>query len=67
MCYVGVGSKKSSTKRMGGEILSLLQGNYRKQGRVKWQYLATEEGIMYIYPASKNCLFKSDTFDPRLR
>ena len=65
ICAVGQGLKESSVTYINRDIvLETLKDNMATAPSLKWQYFASEQGVLFSYPTLKYC---SETYDPRFR
>ena len=66
LCFIGKGVKKTDS-HFKDDLVETMKQNYANNPALKWQYVGTEDGVLHIYPASVNCQFTSESYDPRLR
>ena len=65
ICAVGEGLEKASvTYIKRDEVLGTMKQNMLIAPSLKWQYYATEDGVLFSYPTLNYC---NDRYDPRFR
>jgi len=65
ICAVGEGLEKTSvTYIKRDEVLGTMKQNMLTAPSLKWQYYATEDGVLFNYPILNYC---NDRYDPRFR
>ena len=65
ICAVGEGLKKTSVKYVNrDEVIETMKQNMDTAPSLKWQYFASEQGVLFNYPTVGYC---DETYDPRFR
>ncbi|KAI0239289.1 Voltage-dependent calcium channel subunit alpha-2/delta-3 [Lamellibrachia satsuma] len=65
ICAVGDGLKKTSDNYVNrDEVIETMKQNMDTAPSLKWQYFASEQGVLFNYPTVGYC---DETYDPRFR